>query len=85
MASSARYGGPSIVNKEQQKVRVLAIDPAPRRKSTVFDGTDFLKKSGDALRAYLNEPGSPMHETLVCWDAPLTGPSQSCIRRNQPF
>ena len=52
------------MNKEQLKVRVLAVDPAPRRKSTVFDGTDFLKKSGDALRAYLNEPGNPTHETL---------------------
>ena len=72
------------MNKEQQKVRVLAIDPAPRRKSTVFDGTDFLKKSGDALRAYLNEPGSPTHETLVCWDAPLTGPANPASAGTSP-
>ena len=68
-------GGPSMVNEERQKVRVLAVDPAPGKGSTVFDGTAFSMKTGSELRTYLNEPGNRTRGTLVCWDAPLTGPT----------
>ncbi len=70
-----RMGGPSMVNEERQKVRVLAVDPAPGKGSTVFDGTAFSMKTGSELRTYLNEPGNRTRGTLVCWDAPLTGPT----------
>ena len=53
---------------------VIAVDPSPGRKSTVFDGTRFFRKSGRELRAYLEEPRNRTEETLLCWDAPLTGP-----------
>ena len=53
---------------------VIAVDPAPGQKSTVFDGTMFFRKDARDLRAYLNEPRNRRQETLLCWDAPLTGP-----------
>ena len=53
---------------------MIAVDPAPGQKSTVFDGTMFLRKDARDLRAYLNEPRNRTQETLLCWDAPLTGP-----------
>ena len=57
----------------QRKLPVIAIDPAPGKKSTIFDGKDFLSKNGPELRSYLDQfKRTP--ETLLCWDAPLTGP-----------
>ena len=51
--------------------RVLSIDPAPGKKSTIFDGRQFRNCKPEELRNYLGriQPG-----TLICWDAPLTGP-----------
>lgn len=54
---------------------VISIDPAPGKKSTIFDGQKFLSKSGPELRLYLAETGARNPETLLCWDAPLTGPA----------
>ena len=34
-----------------------------------------MSKSGDELRSYLGEPSNRSPETLLCWDAPLTGPA----------
>ena len=65
-------------------MRVLAVDPAPRRRSTVFDGTAFSKQSGHKLRAYLNEPHNRTRDTLLCWDAPLTGPSSPAAAGTSP-
>ena len=53
---------------------MIAVDPAPGRKSTVFDRAVFFRKGGCELRSYLDEPCNRTHETLLCWDAPLTGP-----------
>lgn len=53
---------------------VIAVDPAPGKRSTLFDGTTFLKKDARRLRAYLDQPCNRTRETLLCWDAPLTGP-----------
>ena len=51
--------------------KIISIDPAPGKKSTVFDGRKFRDHDAPSLRSLLAEiqPG-----TLVCWDAPLTGP-----------
>ena len=58
---------------------VISIDPAPSKTSTVCtgtafeDGKHFSEMTPEQLRDLLNSeevgPG-----TLVCWDAPLTGP-----------
>ena len=64
---------------------VIAIDPAPGPKgSTVFDGTTFLKKGGRELRSYLDEPRNHTEETLLCWDAPLTGPRNPAYAGTNP-
>lgn len=55
-------------------MRVIAIDPAPGKKSTVFDGADFLQCTAAELREFVNEIASKKEAVLVCWDAPLTGP-----------
>jgi len=67
-----------------QPRRVLAIDPAPGKPSTVFDGRGFSKRNGDELRELLNDPGSRTAGTLVCWDAPLTGPASPASAGKHP-
>ena len=64
--------------------RVLAIDPAPGKPSTVFDGRAFSKKNGDELRGYLNYQGNRTGKTFVCWDAPLTGPANPASAGKHP-
>ena len=63
---------------------MIAVDPAPGRKSTVFDGTAFFRKDGCELRAYLDEPCNRTHGTLLCWDAPLTGPGNPASAGTNP-
>ena len=55
--------------------RVIAIDPAPAKPSTVYDGKEYLSKNPEQLRKYINQISGEGPETLVCWDAPLTGPT----------
>jgi hypothetical protein len=54
-------------------IKIIGIDPAPSKGSTIFDGNEFYKrKDPDEVLQFLeNMKGSPV---LVCWDAPLTGP-----------
>ncbi len=52
-------------------VSVISIDPAPSKTSTVCDGKTFCEKTAGELRAMLDDVGP---DTLICWDAPLTGP-----------
>ena len=55
-------------------MQVIAIDPAPKKDSTVFDGAAFLEMDAPQLRRFLQAREHQNPETLVCWDAPLTGP-----------
>ena len=55
--------------------RVIAIDPAPAKPSTVFDGIRYAHMAAPKLRELLKQIASGGPGTLVCWDAPLTGPS----------
>ena len=57
------------------KLRVIAIDPAPAKPSVVFDGASYSRKSASELRDYVTPISSTGPGTLVCWDAPLTGPA----------
>ena len=61
------------MKKTDGKINVIGIDPSPGKGSTVFDGKSFLPALGaKELHEYLDTLGS---KTLVCWDAPLTGPA----------
>ena len=55
-------------------MRVIAIDPAPGKESTVFEGTEYLQLSAQELRKYVDQLADAKDSVLVCWDAPLTGP-----------
>lgn len=55
-------------------MRVVAVDPAPGKRSTVFDGRDFTSHDARSLRGYLARARERHGKMLVCWDAPLTGP-----------
>ena len=55
-----------------RNLSVISVDPAPGKKSTIFDGINFSPKSSPELRSYL---GNRAADTLLCWDAPLTGPA----------
>jgi len=48
-------------------MNVLGIDPAPGKKSTVFDGEKFENFTGLELHGYISE----LKDTFICWDAPL--------------
>ena len=54
-------------------MRVVSIDPAPSSNnvSTVYDGETFPEIPTHRMRGFLDDLGP---ETLLCWDAPLTGP-----------
>ena len=65
----------AVAQGEQRNLPVLAIDPSPGKKSTIFDGKEFKTKSGLELRSYLDEPFNRSPKMLLCWDAPLTGPA----------
>ena len=56
---------------------VIAVDPAPGKESTVFDGAEFFDMDACGLRDYLSESKNRTPGTLLCWDAPLTGPRDS--------
>lgn len=60
-------------------MRVFAIDPAPGKKSTVFDGAEFRQCSAVELRELINGIASRKEAVLVCWDAPLTGPFDPAV------
>ena len=62
-----------------------AVDPAPGRNSTVFDGKAFFRKGGRELCAYLDEARIRTQATLLCWDAPLTGPGNPASAGTNPF
>lgn len=54
-------------------IKVIGIDPAPSKKSTICDGQHFLQKSPEDLKCYLQELQSNANDKiLICWDAPLS-------------
>ena len=61
-------------------VSVISIDPAPSKTSTVCDGKTFCETTAVQLRTMLEEVRP---NTLICWDAPLTGPGDPTDRAGQ--
>ena len=55
-------------------MRVVAIDPAPGKKSTVFNGVEFSQLDVLELGEFIKQLVAGKEPALVCWDAPLTGP-----------
>ena len=53
-------------------MRVLGIDPAPSKKSVVFDGENFLHLSIFELEELLEKEKSQSENILISWDAPLS-------------
>ena len=58
-------------------MRVVSIDPAPAKPSTLFDGDQYSSMSAPELRNHLDLLARDGSDVLVCWDAPLTGPTDS--------
>ncbi len=52
--------------------RVLGIDPASSKRSTVFNGYTFDSVEPEGLHGQIAQAS----DTLICWDAPLTGPAR---------
>ena len=63
-------------------MRIVAIDPAPTKRSTLFDG-EFRELSPGQIEPVLKElAGSP--PVLLCWDSPLTGPGDAGVAGRGP-
>lgn len=55
--------------------RIISVDPAPSKDSTVFDSKDgFLKLDAFTLDQHLKKARRSDQPVLLAWDAPLTGP-----------
>ncbi|HCX99500.1 MAG TPA: hypothetical protein DG754_05105 [Bacteroidales bacterium] len=52
--------------------KVIGIDPAPSKNSTIYDGEKFMQKDYVGLKDYIDKLNE---KALICWDAPLTFPS----------
>lgn len=67
------------MKNEGVKIKVIGIDPSPGKGSTVFDGESFITSSDKSIYLEANELRDYLYQlvpqTLVCWDAPLTGPA----------
>lgn len=52
-------------------MNVVSIDPAPSKNAVIFDGRFHSRKPSELVEycASISKP-----DTLLCWDAPLTGP-----------
>ena len=57
-------------------MKVIGIDPAPTKGLAVFDGRQYQHVGLEHARGFLQKLPS---DTLVCWDAPLSGPPSSVV------
>ncbi len=55
-------------------IKVIGIDPAPSKESTVFDGNNFFPFSYIKLKGCLKKikKENTENKMLICWDAPLS-------------
>lgn len=53
-------------------VKVIGIDPAPSKKSTIFDGERFHEMHHIELKGFLSKLMEEKEKVLICWDAPLS-------------
>ncbi len=64
-------------------MRVVAIDPAPRKASTVFDG-GFKSLLPGEVATFLKTLTADQ-AVLLCWDSPLTGPGDPDSPGSRPW
>ena len=53
-------------------MKVIGIDPAPSKKSIVFDGDDFRELTPLELKEYIDKVAKEHNSLFVSWDAPLS-------------
>jgi hypothetical protein len=58
---------------QMRDFRVIGVDPAPSKPATVCDGSQIQPYWPSELAEHL-ETSCREGNTLICWDAPLTGP-----------
>ena len=62
-------------------IKVIGVDPAPSKKTTIFDGEKFEYLKFKQLIEYLNGLKSDEGRVLICWDSPLSFD----VENNSPF
>ena len=67
---------------KSEEITVIGIDPAPSKRSTIFNGENFQHLSSDELKKYIKELYENTQKVLICWDAPL---SFSTKQNDSPF
>ena len=68
----------TAIQGAESRMFISGIDPAPSKGTTIFDGSSFSQMNPRQLVAYLDELRTKA-QALICWDAPLTGPSATDI------
>lgn len=67
----------------ESTIKVIGIDPAPAKETVIYDGEKFIEVLPVELKVYLE---NFKEDTLICWDAPLTGmASENAIRNFQQY
>jgi predicted RNase H-like nuclease len=64
------------------ETKVIGIDPAPTKETTVFDGDDFKNYEYKGLIDFIEKLKKENEKVLICWDAPL---SFSIENQETPF
>lgn len=60
------------VRSKVRTMKVVSIDPAPAKQAVIFDG-ELRRVTAAKLPSYCSRLAEDK-DTLLCWDAPLTGP-----------
>ncbi len=60
------------MKETNQSIKVIGIDPAPKKGLTIFDGANFCQISGADMKEYLGKAKRESESVLICWDAPLS-------------
>lgn len=53
-------------------MKVIGVDPAPKKAATIFDGKDWATIGAEDLPHRIDQYSRECDDVLVCWDAPLT-------------
>jgi predicted RNase H-like nuclease len=56
-------------------LRIIGVDPAPSKPTRIYSTDGLDRKDARQLLCFLTELLSSDDDVLICWDAPLTGPS----------
>jgi len=65
--------------------KIIGIDPAPSKESTVYDGEIFHSLCFEELNNYLKEIKAENKSVLICWDAPLSFSMKDVTKKMSPL